>query len=103
MHIDNIIQQLIQKGKNENTIIRHLKVKLAQRLGLVYLKPRIVKWAYSRGNKSLVENVNNTITDRKMKSNVERIIEKDVQINKQNKGQKVEIDETDYFEDVNLE
>jgi len=42
-----------------------------------------VKWAYSRGNKSLVENVNKTITTT-MKSNVERIVEKQTLLNKQN-------------------
>ena len=41
----------------ESITLRLSKSKLAQRIGMIFLKPRVVKWAYKRGNKSLIENV----------------------------------------------
>ncbi|KAJ3162190.1 hypothetical protein HDU88_007113 [Geranomyces variabilis] len=40
-----------------NALLRKLLVKLAQRAGLVYLKPRAAKWRYDRGNRSLERNL----------------------------------------------
>ncbi|KAG9297370.1 hypothetical protein G9A89_009454 [Geosiphon pyriformis] len=40
-----------------NSLIRKLLVKLAQRLGLCFLKPKIASWRYQRGNRSLKENL----------------------------------------------
>lgn len=62
----------IQGTKKENTTIRHYKVKLIQRIGMVYLKPRAVAWAYKKGNKNLLQNLQKTITDSKIKTNVEK-------------------------------
>ncbi|KAM6164683.1 tubulin-specific chaperone D [Rhynchocyon petersi] len=39
------------------TILRKLGVKLAQRLGLTFLKPRVAKWRYQRGCRSLAANL----------------------------------------------
>lgn len=41
----------------ESSVLRQAKVKLAQRIGLIYLKPRTIKWLYRMGNKSLLENL----------------------------------------------
>ncbi|KAL4496061.1 hypothetical protein ABPG72_015483 [Tetrahymena utriculariae] len=64
-----------EKGKKivENTALRHLKCKLAQRIGMVYLRPRPVAWAYRRGNNSLLENMKKTITDTKLQTNVQKV------------------------------
>ncbi|XP_006886364.1 PREDICTED: tubulin-specific chaperone D [Elephantulus edwardii] len=39
------------------TLLRKLGVKLAQRLGLTFLKPRVAKWRYQRGSRSLAANL----------------------------------------------
>jgi HEAT repeat protein len=40
-----------------NSLIRKLKTKLTQRVGLCYLKPKIASWRYKRGNRSLRQNL----------------------------------------------
>ncbi|KAI9279580.1 armadillo-type protein [Sporodiniella umbellata] len=40
-----------------NSLIRKLQTKLTQRVGLAYLKPRVAKWRYQRGNRSLKKNL----------------------------------------------
>ncbi|KAL1931108.1 hypothetical protein VTP01DRAFT_10245 [Rhizomucor pusillus] len=41
----------------KNTLIRQLRMKLAQRVGLCYLRPKVAAWRYQRGNRSLKENL----------------------------------------------
>eukprot|EP00056_Hartaetosiga_gracilis_P004161 m.72138 g.72138 ORF g.72138 m.72138 type:complete len:1268 (-) comp11728_c0_seq1:502-4305(-) len=43
--------------QNSNTLIRKLTMKLIQRVGLVYLPPRVAKWRYNRGARSLTHNI----------------------------------------------
>lgn len=38
------VQATAQSG-----LLRKLTVKLAQRIGLIYLKPTVAKWRYQRG------------------------------------------------------
>ncbi len=45
------------KSVQANTILRKFKVKLAERIGLVLLKPRVATWRYQRGCRSLLENL----------------------------------------------
>lgn len=40
-----------------HTILRKLGIKLIQRLGLTFLKPKIAKWRYQRGSRSLALNL----------------------------------------------
>ena len=40
--------------ESANTLVRKLAVKLVQRLGLVFLPPRIAPWRYQRGFRSLL-------------------------------------------------
>ncbi|RHZ45413.1 hypothetical protein Glove_680g46 [Diversispora epigaea] len=40
-----------------NTLVRKMLVKLAQRFGLCYLKPKVAAWRYKRGNRSLKDNL----------------------------------------------
>ena len=56
------LTKLITEGKEHkvvmsNTFIRKLKVKLAERIGLVLLKPRVAAWRYQRGYRSLLDNL----------------------------------------------
>ncbi|KAI9310691.1 armadillo-type protein [Dichotomocladium elegans] len=43
-----------------NSLIRKLRVKLTQRVGLCFLKPKIAPWRYQRGNRSLRQNLEET-------------------------------------------
>jgi hypothetical protein len=40
-----------------NSLIRKLLIKLSQRVGLSYLKPKVAKWRYQRGSRSLAANL----------------------------------------------
>ncbi|XP_053517293.1 tubulin-specific chaperone D isoform X4 [Artibeus jamaicensis] len=42
---------------SSHTLLRKLGVKLVQRLGLTFLKPRVAKWRYQRGCRSLAANL----------------------------------------------
>lgn len=41
----------------DNTLIRKLAAKLIQRVGLVFLVPKVASWRYQRGNRSLEQNL----------------------------------------------
>jgi len=74
-----------------NTILRKFKVKLAERIGLVLLKPRVATWRYQRGFRSLMENLAKKSADAKL--------EKPKEIEQK----KEEIDESiDYPEEVEI-
>ncbi|RXM37453.1 Tubulin-specific chaperone D [Acipenser ruthenus] len=44
-------------SESNQTILRKLGVKLVQRLGLTFLKPKVAKWRYQRGSRSLAANL----------------------------------------------
>ncbi|XP_062930349.1 tubulin-specific chaperone D [Mobula hypostoma] len=44
-------------GECNHIILRKLRIKLIQRLGLTFLKPKIAKWRYQRGSRSLALNL----------------------------------------------
>ncbi|XP_062976473.1 tubulin-specific chaperone D [Elgaria multicarinata webbii] len=44
-------------SESNNTLLRKLGVKLVQRLGLTFLKPKVAKWRYQRGFRSLAANL----------------------------------------------
>uniref|UniRef100_A0AAY4BLH8 Tubulin-specific chaperone D n=1 Tax=Denticeps clupeoides TaxID=299321 RepID=A0AAY4BLH8_9TELE len=46
-----------QLSENKQAVLRKLGVKLVQRLGLTFLKPRLAKWRYQRGSRSLTLNL----------------------------------------------
>ena len=69
----NIMQEDLTENDQENsnngsrssidTNIRHLCVKLAQRLALLYLPNRIVTWRYKRGKRSLNQTLGDSNTN----------------------------------------
>ncbi|XP_053149234.1 tubulin-specific chaperone D [Hemicordylus capensis] len=44
-------------SESNHTLLRKLGVKLVQRLGLTFLKPKVAKWRYQRGFRSLAANL----------------------------------------------
>uniref|UniRef100_UPI0037E9BBBB tubulin-specific chaperone D n=1 Tax=Semicossyphus pulcher TaxID=241346 RepID=UPI0037E9BBBB len=54
-----VLQCLEQKHLSESSqaMLRKLGVKLIQRLGLTFLKPRLATWRYQRGSRSLAANL----------------------------------------------
>ncbi|KAL0271366.1 UNVERIFIED_CONTAM: hypothetical protein PYX00_008475 [Menopon gallinae] len=42
---------------SKNTLHRKYAMKIVQRIGLVFLKPKVASWRYQRGNRSLSENL----------------------------------------------
>ena len=53
---DNVID-IANAEVDRNMLQRKLITKLAQRIGLVYLPPRVPKWRYQRGKRSLLDNL----------------------------------------------
>jgi len=49
--------EIKNKFIQNSTIIRKNKAQLAQRIGLIFLKPRLAKWRYQRGFRSLETNL----------------------------------------------
>jgi hypothetical protein len=45
-----------------NSLVRKLRTKLTQRVGLCYLKPKIASWRYQRGNRSLRQNLEGIVS-----------------------------------------
>ena len=44
---------ITNKFMTKSTIIRKNRVKLAQRIGCIFLKPKVTKWRYKRGSRTL--------------------------------------------------
>ena len=56
--IDKVFEHVLQaeitnKFMARSTIIRKSKVKLAQRIGCIFLKPKVASWRYKRGSRTL--------------------------------------------------
>jgi len=47
------------KLAKDSTLVRQLCIKLGSRVGLVFMKPRVVSWRYDRGRRCLQENLDN--------------------------------------------
>ncbi|KAM9783426.1 tubulin-specific chaperone D isoform 1-T8 [Syngnathus typhle] len=58
-HACRVLHCLEAKGlsKSSQATLRKLNVKLIQRLGLTYLKPRLAPWRYQRGSRSIASSL----------------------------------------------
>lgn len=91
----------------DSSVLRQYKIKLAQRIGLIYLKPRNINWLYRMGSKNLVENLKKTQEGSKLQVfNVE--VPQNL-LNTSNKNaNKAEMEleneeDPDYFQDVDTD
>jgi hypothetical protein len=53
---------MLLSEQNNQTLVRKLLVKVIQRIGLIFLPPREASWRYQRGSRSLLTNLNQTIS-----------------------------------------
>ncbi|KAI5607304.1 tubulin-specific chaperone D [Silurus asotus] len=58
-YVPTVLQCLDQKkiAESSQTMLRKLAVKVVQRMGLTFLKPRLAGWRYQRGSRSLAFNL----------------------------------------------
>jgi len=62
-HLLGVVQHLfphilyLARHESSSTLLRKLLVKLFQRMGMAFLPPRVVSWAYQRGQRSLLQNL----------------------------------------------
>lgn len=60
---------LISQGSKGNSLINLFVTKLSQRVGLVYLRARVVSWAYEKGNQNLAGSLNANLDYSKLVTN----------------------------------
>ncbi|CAJ0628726.1 13375_t:CDS:10 [Entrophospora sp. SA101] len=60
-----------------NALVRKMLVKLAQRFGLCYLKPKIASWRYQRGSRSLKDNLQTTSKPNIDPSNIQKSLKEE--------------------------
>jgi tubulin-specific chaperone D len=60
--VEHLFPHILHLARHENssTLLRKLLVKLFQRMGMAFLPPRVVSWAYHRGQRSLLQNLTNS-------------------------------------------
>ena len=57
-HSDELLSQCLAISSQTNQVkIRKLTVKLIQRIGMAFLPPRVARWRYQRGKRSLADNL----------------------------------------------
>ena len=81
----------------DNGAKKELKMKLLTQIGLTYLKPRVVSWAYKKKKQSLLTNLSKTIKTTKIQTNTANVQ------NKENTNANELINEEndiDYYRDV---
>lgn len=55
---ENALKAEIENQNNKkSSFIKKAKVNLAQRIGMIFLKPKVAKWRYQRGSRSLSSNL----------------------------------------------
>ena len=83
--IDHVFEHVLQaeiknKFMAKSTIIRKSKVKLAQRIGCIFLKPKVASWRYKRGSRTLshLMQANQNQADTKDEADEEMLDEDDI-------------------------
>ncbi|CAM9269553.1 unnamed protein product, partial [Discosporangium mesarthrocarpum] len=51
------VVRLGEQATNSQSLFRKMVIKVLQRIGATFLKPRVVKWRYQRGQRSLLQNL----------------------------------------------
>eukprot|EP00941_MAST-03F_sp_MAST-3F-sp1_P005401 g5401.t1 len=82
---------------NTNTLQRKMVCKLVQRIGLAFLPPRVPKWRYKRGQRSLLANLE-VFSQKSAKINSEKLNDNDEMV-----GDRDEDEEEDEEEEVDQE
>lgn len=54
----------LSSSETNQTFMRKLSMKLLQRIGLTFMPPRVAKWRYHRGQRSLLQNLTVSNTTR---------------------------------------
>jgi len=55
---DSVLKQEITNSfMKKSLVIKKARVNLAQRIGCIFLKPKVAKWRYQRGSRSLAMNL----------------------------------------------
>jgi hypothetical protein len=50
-------QDITNSFMKKSSVIKKARVNLAQRIGCIFLKPKVAKWRYQRGSRSLASNL----------------------------------------------
>jgi len=61
----------------KSSFIKKARVNLAQRIGMIFLKPKVAKWRYSRGSRSLASNLGGILTSNNEKKSEDVDMEED--------------------------
>eukprot|EP01114_Cavostelium_apophysatum_P022917 TRINITY_DN8458_c0_g1_i1.p1 TRINITY_DN8458_c0_g1~~TRINITY_DN8458_c0_g1_i1.p1 ORF type:complete len:441 (+),score=70.98 TRINITY_DN8458_c0_g1_i1:34-1323(+) len=66
-----MIYENLNKINSSSATHRKLYIKLIQRIGLTFMKPRIARWRYQRGNRSLLQSLGKAGTKTEAKEETE--------------------------------
>ena len=80
-----------------STLQRKLTMKLSQRVGLQYLPPRVAKWRYQRGQRSLLDNMNSAAASSSTAATEVQV--QDIELEEKEKDDEEEEDEEDEDEE----
>ncbi|CAK65708.1 unnamed protein product (macronuclear) [Paramecium tetraurelia] len=86
--------------KQQGTLINLFLTKLTQRIGLVYLRPRVVSWTYKKGTTNLQQTL--TIIDYSRIVTNSQISKTNQQLQQQQQSN-IQLEDVDYFIDVDQE
>ncbi|XP_063682976.1 tubulin-specific chaperone D-like isoform X2 [Bolinopsis microptera] len=74
-HSQYVLQQLesLSLGLNQNTLLRKFETKLAQRIGISFLAPRVAKWRYTRGTRLLADSLGKGSDEKEKEKEKEKV------------------------------
>ena len=98
-HLPQMIP-LIQVLCKGNSLINLYITKLSQRIGLVYLRPRVVSWAYKKGNQNLASTLMNQVDHSKLVTNAQTQKVSEVSSHLNTDDQMLKMESADYYADV---
>jgi len=85
---DNVLKpEITNEFLKKSSFVKKARVNLAQRIGMIFLKPKLAKWRYSRGSRSLATNL--------MSSNIEIISSSGVKTTAKKEQEEEEVEDED--------